>query len=247
MFWRKRSRKDEAVLRHDITSGLIVGNWKCHKSFNEAKAWFERFAAIYEPKKGLRVVVAPSMLCLEQLADYVQSLNLSGVSLAAQNVSPFPKGSYTGEVSADMLKGLVDYAIIGHYERRLYFKETSRMVTNKAEELIEADITPIICVDEDIVQSQLTALNQVESQKPMVVAYSPVEALNFRIAEEPSRVQRMAEAINRNKPKWPVIYGGAVDKRNCTDYLALEPVSGIFVGSASLDPEGFAAICSCIG
>ena len=179
------------------------------------------------------------------MSNYLKELALPGVYLAAQDVSSFPKGSYTGAVSADMLKDYVDYVVVGHSERRKYFKENNRMVANKVEEAVDAGIIPIVCVDEDSCSSQLSALNDIESKR-VIVGYTPVEALNFRIPESPDRVARMAQAITNNKAEWPVIYGGSVRADNCKDYLALDTIAGIFVGSESLDPENFAAICNCV-
>ncbi|MBU3983232.1 MAG: triose-phosphate isomerase, partial [Proteobacteria bacterium] len=86
----------------------VIGNWKCNKGATEAKSWFSEFARRYRPVEGLTVIVAPSFICLQSLSQYVYALGLENVSLAAQDISPFPKGSYTGAVAADMVKDMVD-------------------------------------------------------------------------------------------------------------------------------------------
>lgn len=247
MFFGKfRKKKNSDIVPLNIGSGLIVANWKCYKKSEEAIAWLDQFAQHYSPREGLQVVIAPTMLCLEKVAGHLDMLDLQGVSLAAQDVSPFPQGSYTGAVSADMLKGLVDYVIVGHSERRRYFKENNRIVANKVEEVIDAGLVPIVCVDEENCLSQLAALGDLDSKR-VIVAYGPVDALNFRISEEPERVGRMGQAIRNNKPEWPVIYGGAVSSENCREYLGLETIAGVFVASASLDVQSFIHICNSVG
>ena len=92
----------------------VIGNWKCNKGSDEAHNWFAEFARRYRPVEGLQIIVAPSFICLQSLSQYVKTLGLANLSLAAQDISPFPRGSYTGAVAADMVKDLVEYVIIGH-------------------------------------------------------------------------------------------------------------------------------------
>lgn len=244
MFWRKSVKKSDAEVHGIKFSGaLVVANWKCHKSPDEAKQWLDEFAALYTPNPKLTIVIAPTFICLDSLSTHLKNLAIEGVYLAAQDVSPFPRGGYTGEVSADMLKGMADYVIVGHSERRRYFKESNRLVANKVEEALDVGIIPIVCVDDDNGMAQLNALNEIDS-KNVIVAYGPVDAMNFRIPEEPERVARMTQAIKNNKPDWSVIYGGAVGHDNCVQYLNVEELAGVFVGSASLDAKEFATLCN---
>ncbi|MBU1566648.1 MAG: triose-phosphate isomerase [Proteobacteria bacterium] len=81
----------------------IVANWKCHKSGDEGRRWFDRFASLYKPHPEVQVVVAPSLLCLENLAVHVHHLGLVNVFLAVQDISPFPRGGYTGVLSGLLL------------------------------------------------------------------------------------------------------------------------------------------------
>lgn len=220
----------------------VIGNWKCNKDAEEARSWFSEFARRYRPVAGLTVIVAPSFICLQSLSQHVHALGLENVSLAAQDISPFPKGSYTGAVAADMVKDLVDYVIIGHSERRRYFHETSQDVARKMSEVAEVGLIPIVCVDQPYAMSQLLALNDSDS-KEMIIAYGPVEAMTVRIPEPPLKAAETARFISQIQPGRPVVYGGSLEADNVNDYLQVPELAGIFVGQASLDVNSFLAIC----
>lgn len=221
----------------------VIGNWKCHKSSADGRRWFDKFATLYQPHKDVQVIVAPSMVNLESIAEHLEGLKLDNVFLAAQDVSPFPKGSYTGAVAADMVKKIAGYAIIGHSERRRYFHETSQDVINKVTEAADSGLTPIVCVDSSSVLVQLAGLADIEC-KQLLLAYTPVDALNFNISESPGKVVEMVEHIRQKFPASPVVYGGALLPRIVKDYFELSLLSGVFVGASSLEPEPFADICS---
>jgi len=85
----------------------VVGNWKCNKTWDDARKWFDRFAEIYRPDPNLAVIIAPSFILLRETASYLGELELVNVHLAAQDISPFPKGSYTGAWQLIWSKGLL--------------------------------------------------------------------------------------------------------------------------------------------
>ncbi|MCF8056413.1 MAG: triose-phosphate isomerase [Desulfocapsa sp.] len=224
----------------------VIGNWKSNKGREDAQDWFARFAELYRPADGLQVIVAPSFICLLSLSEYVQALGLENVSLAAQDVSPFPKGSYTGAVAADMIRDMVEYVIIGHSERRRYFHETSQDAANKMAETVDAGLKPIVCIDQPYAMSQLTALNDIDCEE-MLIAYGPVDAKTARVPEQPERVAEAVKFISQIQRKRPVVYGGSLMPDNVEDYLTLPQLSGLFVGQSSLDPGTFAEICNKVG
>jgi triosephosphate isomerase len=220
----------------------VIGNWKCNKGSDEAQNWFAEFARRYRPVEGLQIIVAPSFICLQSLSQYVKTLGLENLSLAAQDISPFPRGSYTGAVAADMVKDLVDYVIIGHSERRRYFHETSQDAASKISEAADVGLIPIVCVDQPYARSQLLALNDSDS-KEMIIAYGPVDATTVRIPEPPTKVTETARFISRIQPGRPVIYGGSLQPDNVKDYVQVPELAGLFVGEASLDVGSFLAVC----
>jgi triosephosphate isomerase len=220
----------------------VIGNWKSHKSSDDGRRWFDKFAAIYRPHSEVQVIIAPSMVSLESIAQHLKELGLDNVSLAAQDISPFPIGSYTGAVAADLVKNLAGYAIIGHSERRRYFHETSQDVVNKVTEAADSGLVPIVCVDSSNAHAQLAALASIECDR-MLVAYTPVDALNFNIPESPEKVAETVLQLQQMFPAYPVVYGGALFPGNVQAYLQLAPLAGVFVGSSSLEPEQFVDIC----
>ena len=126
---------------------LIAGNWKMNKTGAEAAAFAEELKAKNLPNAKDVCVMAP-FTAIDKLG---KALEGSGIGFGAQNVHFEPKGAFTGEISVEMLQELgVGYCVIGHSERREYFAETDETVNKKLKVLIEAGITPILCVGESL-------------------------------------------------------------------------------------------------
>lgn len=223
----------------------LIANWKCNKSAAQVGVWLARFAQIYQASGALEIVLAPAMIDLQAVAEYLKQHDLSKIKLAAQDVSAFPPGSYTGATPAAMLAGLVDFCIVGHPERRRYFHETPLDVTNKVSELADVGITPIVCVETTYAMSQLTALSDIECEQ-MIVAYCPVDALSYHGPEPVDRVREAVKFIATITGPGPIVYGGAISQKNCREYSEIKGLSGLFVGAASTQPEGFKAIIEAV-
>lgn len=223
-----------------------VANWKSCKTITEAEQWFAVFLKNYRPSPNVQVIIAPSFICLAPIKRILQDNGATRIALAAQDLSPFPMGAYTGAVSATMVRDLVDYAFIGHSERRRYFHETHQEIANKAAEAVSAGITPILCLDLPYAAKQIAALGDSDAEK-VLIGYGPVEAIGIDIPQSLAKVTEAIQEIRTRLPNRPVLYGGSVNAANAADYMRIEGISGVMAASASLDPHEFAKICTAVG
>jgi triosephosphate isomerase len=223
---------------------LIAGNWKMFKGPAETRAFFESF----EPPDGVDTIFCPPYASLATAVE-------SGRTIYAQNVHWEPSGAYTGEVSPEMLLELgVQGALVGHSERRQLFGETDASVARRARAALEAGLGVIACVGETLEQRQsgdthLVLKIQVEAiafaargHERLVLAYEPVWAIGTGVTATPEQA-REAHAFIKELCDRPVLYGGSVKPENAAELLRQPGVDGALVGGASLDPDGFAAIC----
>lgn len=216
---------------------FIVGNWKSNKTLTEAQEWVHTFSSLYHPKAETQVIIAlpfPYLFPLQQ-----DLKKLTNIAIATQDISPFPPGAYTGAVNTSMVKEVASYALIGHSERREYFHETNQEVANKVTLLLEAGMTPIMCVDEPYAKAQVAALTPEQLEK-IIIAYEPLEAIGSGQPQDPADVARTVETLYQFIPtQTPIIYGGSINDTNAHIYLGIEHISGLLPGGASLDPQKF--------
>lgn len=218
---------------------LLVATFKSHKLGSDITAWIEKIAPL-AGNTPAQVVVAPSF-------PYLASAKNPHIALAAQDVSPFPLGSYTGAVNAEQLRDNgVTYCLIGHSERRRYFHETNNEIANKASELLKVGITPILCLAESDVVPQLAALEEDEIAK-IIFCYEPPGDIGGTetapvdaIAQVLARIKQVAERPVR------VMYGGSVNAANLAPLLTLG-IDGVLVSTASLDAHSFGEIIHAFG
>jgi triosephosphate isomerase len=190
----------------------------------------------------------------------------NGFSVGAQNCSTADKGAYTGEISAAMLKSLdVDYCIVGHSERRKYFKESHSELSQKVDRLLENDITPIFCCGElleeresdkqfDIVKAQISeSLFHLSTEEfsNLVIAYEPVWAIGTGKTASSDQAQEMHTFIRKTlEEKYgkeladatTILYGGSCNAKNAKELFAQADVDGGLIGGASLNANDFIAI-----
>ncbi|HEY5153082.1 MAG TPA: triose-phosphate isomerase [Candidatus Saccharimonadales bacterium] len=244
---------------------LIVGNWKMHLNPQEAALLVKRLDGRIKIHKDIEVVLAPSLLALQPVS---LQIDRHKFRLAAQNAFYKDEGAYTGEVSFTMLRGLADYVIIGHSERRMYFNETLETVRDKVQAAVRNDISPILCIGETrheraagetnrVIHDQLTtALSNLtaEDVEKVVVAYEPVWAISTFGSGDPAKpdeIQRAVKWIRRIlkelygeklADETRVIYGASVDAEFVGGILGLEGVDGLLPGAASLNYHKFSDI-----
>jgi triosephosphate isomerase len=142
---------------------LIAGNWKMNKTSADAVVLVKDIVGVFGKEHDVDVVVCPPFTALESVAHVLEG---SAVKLGAQNMHPEPTGAYTGEVSAGMLRALfASYVILGHSERRTYFKETDAFINQKVLAALKHQLKPILCVGETLQEREAGAtLKVVQTQ-----------------------------------------------------------------------------------
>jgi triosephosphate isomerase len=241
---------------------LIIGNWKMNFSVHESSVYLHKLQALMRAHRDVQVVVAPTMLCIQPLS---LQIDRQKVRLAAQNFYWRDYGAFTGEVSATQLRGLVEYALIGHSERRHVFRETNKDTREKVQAALRNDITPVLCIGEtsqeraagetrDALQDQLAAgLTNVTSEdlERVVIAYEPVWAIGTGDNATPQDVAKAVVMIRRHirhlfgdaaSKTVRVLYGGSVTSANAADYMMTPGVDGLLIGGASLKLHEFTYI-----
>lgn len=207
----------------------IFGNWKAHKNLRETQQWIDAFTSrdLNVFKDSVRVIVCPPFPFIEILAEAFSAYD--HIHVGAQDVSMFGPGAYTGDVTAHTLAGLVDYAIIGHSEKRKYFNEANAHVEAKFQSARLEGIEPLVCVrgTEDALPDDVR-----------FVAYEPVEAIGTGYNEPPESVLEMKNMLNLTRDH-VYIYGGSVTADNVAEYLRNDEIDGVLPGGASLDVDAF--------
>lgn len=247
---------------------LIVANWKMNLNVHESSTLVHRLSERVRIHRDVEVVIAPSLLALQPISVQIDRRKFR---LAAQNAYHKDEGQFTGEVSFNMLRELVHYAIIGHSDRRYKFNESLDEVRDKMAASVRNGITPILCVGEtrqerqdgetmQVLHDQVTsALSNLtgEEVEDSVIAYEPVWALSngkdFTHHEIPTPeiITKAILAIRNNirhlygarvAERVRVLYGGSSSKSTAAGLLSAKGVDGLLVGGASLHYEEFSGI-----
>lgn len=241
---------------------LIIGNWKMNLNTHEASLYLHKLAGMVAVHRDVEVILAPTLLAIQSLSLQIDRRQFK---LAVQNLYWRDHGAYTGEVSATQLRGIADYALIGHSERRHVFNESDKDTRNKVQAAIRNHIRPVLCIGEtaseraagethDVLHDQLVGgLANVTSDEleDVIIAYEPVWAIGTGDNALPSDVASAVTAIRSQikhlygaeaAAKIKVLYGGSVKADSAADYLAIDGVNGLLVGGASLDAHAFVEI-----
>lgn len=225
---------------------LIVGNWKANKTLDEVKSWWTTFSCAPFTKTECEVVICPPAIYLYTLDELKRSTTFPfPVKFGLQNLSEYPGGTYTGEITGRMAKGIASYAILGHSERRRWFSETPQAVARKALQAIDNDINPIVSVDR---KNYLQQIHQFDAQilPKLLFMYEPPEAISQEVgpigegkAADVSDIAEMVETLKLLSPKSKILYGGSVKSSNVNNFLAISGVDGVVPGTASMNVEEF--------
>jgi len=244
---------------------LIAGNWKMFKTTEEAINLVNTIKAGVHQMDHCDIIVSPPFTALSKVSEL---LNGTRIHLGAQNMHYESEGAFTGEISPLMLKDLgCRYVILGHSERRAYFKETDSLINKKLVAALSYSLLPILCVGEtleeresgrakDTVKAQLEgSLQGIEASQfdKIIIAYEPVWAIGTGKTASPEQAQEMhafirqfiLEKTNQDvAAKIRILYGGSVKPENIATLMGQEDVDGGLVGGACLKAESFIQIIS---
>ncbi|MBC7900002.1 MAG: triose-phosphate isomerase [Saprospiraceae bacterium] len=243
---------------------VIAGNWKMYKLLGEAVDTALALKPLVANANHCEIVIAPVFTALKTVADRLEGSN---IKVAAQNCSTEVSfGAHTGEISAEMLKDSgCSQVIIGHSERRQFYRETHGSVNRKTKAALAAGLTAIVCVGEMLAEREAgSAENVVKGQlvsgldgltvadmESIIIAYEPVWAIGTGKTATPEQAQEMHGHIRRTLAETHgkevadntrILYGGSVKPDNIAVLMSQEDVDGALVGGASLEAESFARI-----
>ncbi len=243
---------------------LVAANWKMNPTNIDDALDLAR--GILSVARGhadrVEVVIVPPFPWLIGVSEV---LDQSGVKLGAQDCFWEMSGAYTGEVSPAMLKGMCQWVIVGHSERRLYLGETDDMVAKKTAAALSNELGVIMCVGEladhydagtsdQVVSAQVKAglaSCSADDSARLVIAYEPVWAIGTGKNADPEHAYATMRLIRRvvgemigagAARKVRILYGGSVNSKNVQQYVELPLCDGALVGGASLDADEFAHI-----
>lgn len=242
---------------------IIAGNWKCFKTLEEARELVLEIMNGLKPDLDRTVVLCPPFPYLQMARELTLQ---SKVKIGAQNLWKEDWGAYTGEVSAPMLNSLkVDFVIIGHSERREYFKEDGALLNAKLKRALAWNLRPIFCLGEKLHEHEEGITFKVlerqleegferispEEISKVVIAYEPVWAIGTGRNATPEQAQEVHEFIRQKIKKlfgegiaqsFPILYGGSVKPENIDSLMAMPDIDGALVGGASLKGQDFLRI-----
>jgi triosephosphate isomerase len=235
---------------------FIAGNWKMHKTVEEARQLAHGLRSMELPPE-VEVAVCPPFTAIAAVA---RELAESEIALGAQNMYEAPHGPFTGEISPVMLRELtVRYVILGHSERRQYFNETDVSVARKVPSALAHGITPIVAVgetaeehdagltiDKVVRQTQAAFANIAPTDvATCVVAYEPIWAIGTGNVDTPENANAVMAAIRScvaGLDEARILYGGSMKGENAAALMAQPNIDGGLIGGASLALASFMAV-----
>lgn len=242
-----------------MRKNIVAGNWKMNGSVESSKQLFTELNDNL-PSTDVEVIVFPPFLYIQQL---LSERTNDKLKIGVQNFYPKDSGAYTGEISVSQLKDIgVEYALVGHSERREYFNEDAQFLKDKVDALIANDIVPVFCCGEplgvreakshvtyvsDQIEQSLFHLSSEDFSK-VVIAYEPIWAIGTGVTASSEQAQDMHDAIRKlvgtkygadSAENCSVLYGGSCKPSNAVELFSKEDVDGGLIGGAALDSTSF--------
>jgi triosephosphate isomerase len=239
---------------------LIAGNWKMNTTLDEAIALVKEMRPGLEQVEGVEKVICPPFISLATIKELLKG---SSIKLGAQNMYFEEKGAYTGEISPPMLAELCDFVILGHSERRHYFKEGGEIIDKKVRAALKAGLKPILCIGETLEENEAgkteevllkqlgSSSNRAYYSGGLVLAYEPVWAIGTGRAASGKQANDTIGFIRQFISKQyggeiaqglRILYGGSVNSANIAEFIKQPEIDGALVGGASLKADEFLGI-----
>ena len=236
---------------------IVAGNWKMNMTPSEAVKLVETLKPLVKSDDVDVVFCVPAI----DIVPVVEACKGSNIEVGAENMYFEEKGAYTGEISAAMLKDAgVKYVILGHSERRDYFKEDDALLNKKVKKAFEAGLTPILCCGETLEQREMgITLDWIRTQiksdlvgvsaeqvATMVIAYEPIWAIGTGKTATSDQAEEVCGAIRAcikevydeaTAEAVRIQYGVSVNAGNAAELFAKADIDGGLVGGASLKPD----------
>lgn len=239
---------------------IIAGNWKMYKTVEESVAFVQELLPQVQSFQGVDMVVCPNFMAIPEVSKVLAN---SPLKVGAQTLHWEKDGAYTSQISGEMLKGYIDYVIIGHSENRAYLAETDSTVNRKLKTALQYGFTSIVAIGEtrteleanqttEVLQTQLRgAFTGIEKDyaSRIILAYEPVWAIGTGLNAKPQDANRVIGEIirptvaeifgNDVAQNMRIQYGGSVKPNNMQAYMEQPEIDGALVGGASLQTQDF--------
>ena len=236
---------------------IVAGNWKMNMTPSQAVALVEELKPLVASEEVDVVFCVPAI----DIVPVVEAVKGTNIAVGAENMYFEEKGAYTGEISAEMLVDAgVKYVIIGHSERRDYFKEDDVLLNKKVKKAFEAGLTPILCCGESLEQREMGVTMDwirlqiksdlvgvtAEQVASMVIAYEPIWAIGTGKTATTEQAQEVCKGIRDciaemyDEATAEVVriqYGGSVNAATAADLFSQADIDGGLVGGAALKPD----------
>ena len=265
-----RKRKVNILSNHSLNKEktmrkkIVAGNWKMNLNLQEGISLAKELNAALEAEKpNCDVIICTPFI---HLASVAQVLNPALVGLGAENCADKEKGAFTGEVSAEMVKSTgAQYVILGHSERREYYKETPEILKEKVLLAQKNGLKVIFCIGESLAEREANKQNEVvkaelegsvfnlseEDFRKVIIAYEPIWAIGTgktATAEQAEEIHAYIRSIIAEKygqavaDDTSILYGGSCKGSNAPELFAKPDIDGGLIGGASLKCADFKAI-----
>ena len=242
---------------------IIAANWKMQKTNKEAEEFFKEYKKLVDKKSLHQAIFCVPYTTIPTAVKYAKDLNFV---VGAENVAWAKNGTFTGEISTDMLLEVgVEAVIIGHSERRELFNETPKTINARLKAALDAGLIGIMCINEtaeefekgttdaSIKEQMDVCLKDIAYSDKLMIAYEPIFAISggdptkpkpIPTKEKIEHVHGLIDKIAKEKygKRVPILYGGSANDKNAPELFLMKNVDGALVGGASLVPEKFATM-----